>query len=92
MDRAFHKIRAFPILTAFLLTAVEIFCKTLRGNTYLLIHSNLLDAIVGAFLLVLSRSAFIFRSLLIELSSIGQMDRPVLFMYANRFKVIVTGF
>ena len=62
MDRAFHKIRAFLILTAFLLTAVEIFCKTLRGNTYLLIHSNLLDAIVGAFLLVLSRSAFIFRS------------------------------
>ena len=46
--------------TAFLLTAVEIFCKTLRGKTYLLIHRILLDAIVGTFLLVLSRSAFFF--------------------------------
>ena len=39
---------------------MEIFCKTLRGKTYLLIHSNLLDAVVGAFRLVLSRSAFFF--------------------------------
>ena len=62
MDRAFYKIRGFHILAAFLLTAVEIICKTLHGKTYLLIHSNLLDAIVGAFLLVLSRSAFLFRS------------------------------
>ena len=39
---------------------MEIFCKTLRGKTYLLIQSNLLDAIVGSFLLVLARSAFFF--------------------------------
>ena len=47
-------------VTAFLFTAVEIFCKVLRGKTYMLIHRNLLDAIVGTFLLVLSRSGFFF--------------------------------
>ena len=26
------------------------------------------------------------------ISSIGRMDRPILFMYANRFKGIETGF
>ena len=61
--QGFYKIHAFPIqLTAFLLTAVEIFCKTLCGKTYLLIQSNLLDVILGAFFLVLSTSAFTFRS------------------------------
>ena len=42
----------FCKIWAFLLTAEEIFCETLRAKTYLL------DAIVGAYFLDLSRSAF----------------------------------
>ena len=52
----------FSYKTAFLLTVVEILCKTLLGKTYMLIQRNLLDATLGPFFYCFRNSSFYFRS------------------------------